>query len=142
MKMWKIPLMTLLLLMGVLAGCASEESDETENNASTSTTNSSQTEEVAEDHVRITISVDNGAEFITEEEIPIEEGDILLDVMEEHFYVEHEGGFITSIERVEASEEEQTAWMYFVNDEMPTVGAAEYELSSGDKIVFDLQSWE
>ncbi|WP_337020155.1 DUF4430 domain-containing protein [Oceanobacillus massiliensis] len=66
----------------------------------------------------------------------------MLDVMEDNFFIERDGAYITSIERVSASEEDKTAWMYFVNDEMATVGADEYELSPGDKVVFDLQSWE
>ncbi|RKQ37695.1 DUF4430 domain-containing protein [Oceanobacillus halophilus] len=131
----------LFLIIGGLAACSSN-SDQTQNNASTSTTNSSQTEEVAENHVRITVSINDGEEFVTEDEVPIEDGDNLLDKMEEHFFIEQESGFITSIERVQASEEEKTAWIYSVNGETPNVGAADYELESGDKVVFDLQPWE
>ncbi|WP_249871897.1 DUF4430 domain-containing protein [Oceanobacillus saliphilus] len=132
----------IIMSVGLLIGCASGE--ETNQNTSVSTNNTSHSEEVAEDAVRITITIDEGAEFVNEQEIPISEGDILMDVMEENFFIETEfdGTFITSIERVAASDEDQTAWMFFVNDEMPTVGASEYELSPGDKVVFDLQSWE
>ncbi|WP_085991998.1 DUF4430 domain-containing protein [Oceanobacillus senegalensis] len=143
MKKWNglIIVSIMIISIGLLAGCSFGEETE-DNGASTSTTDSTHSTEVPENHVRITVSINHGNEFITEEEIPIEDGDILLDVMEENFYVEQKGGFITSIERVKASDEEKTAWMYYVNGEMPTVGASEYELSSGDKIVFDLQSWE
>ncbi|MBR3120747.1 DUF4430 domain-containing protein [Oceanobacillus profundus] len=128
--------------VGLLFGCSSDEN--TNQNTSVSTNNSSQSEEVAEDSVRITISINEGEEYVTEEVIQIEEGDILMDVMEENFYIEtaHDGQYITSIERVAASDEEKTAWMFFVNDEMATVGASDYELSPGDVVVFDLQPWE
>ncbi|MGJ9456852.1 DUF4430 domain-containing protein [Oceanobacillus sp. CF4.6] len=142
MKKWILQLAVILMTVGLLIGCSSENN--TEQNTSVSTNETSDSEEVAEDSVRITISINEGEEFVTEQEIAIEEGDILMDVMEKNFYIEtdFDGAFITSIERVEASDEEQTAWMFFVNDEMPTVGANEYELSPGDIVVFDLQSWE
>ncbi|MFC4022906.1 DUF4430 domain-containing protein [Oceanobacillus longus] len=142
MKKWILQVAVILMTVGLLIGCSSE--DNTEQNTSVSTNETSDSEEVAEDSVRVTISINEGEEFVNEQEIPIEEGDILMDVMEENFYIEtdFDGAFITSIERVEASDEEQTAWMFFVNDEMPTVGANEYELSPGDIVVFDLQSWE
>ncbi|RKQ16144.1 DUF4430 domain-containing protein [Oceanobacillus bengalensis] len=132
------------MFVSLLAACAQDEDTQTHSNVTTSTTDTTQSEEVAEGHVRITVSINEGEEFLTEKEIAIEDGDILIDVMEENFYIEtaFDGEFITSIERVAASDEEQTSWMFFVNDEMPTVGAAEYELSSGDKVLFDLQPWE
>ena len=142
MKKWIFQFAVIVMSVGLLFGCSSDEN--TNQNTSVSTNNSSQSEEVAEDSVRITISINEGEEYVTEEVIQIEEGDILMDVMEENFYIEtaHDGQYITSIERVAASDEEKTAWMFFVNDEMATVGASEYELSPGDVVVFDLQPWE
>ncbi|WP_010650728.1 DUF4430 domain-containing protein [Oceanobacillus massiliensis] len=141
MKKWMMQVAVIILGIGLLIGCSPEESTEG-SNTSVSTNNTSQTEEVPEDSVRITISINEGQESVNEQEIQIEEGEILLDVMEDNFFIERDGAYITSIERVSASEEDKTAWMYFVNDEMATVGADEYELSPGDKVVFDLQSWE
>ncbi|MCM3396593.1 DUF4430 domain-containing protein [Oceanobacillus profundus] len=142
MKKWIFQFAVIVMSVGLLFGCSSDEN--TNQNTSVSTNNSSQSEEVAEDSVRITISINEGEEYVTEEVIQIEEGDILMDVMEENFYIEtaHDGQYITSIERVAASDEEKTAWMFFVNDEMATVGASDYELSPGDVVVFDLQPWE
>ncbi|WP_087971566.1 DUF4430 domain-containing protein [Oceanobacillus rekensis] len=143
MKKWILQLV-VIMAVGLLFGCSSDGDTEQNTNTRVSTNDTSDTGEVSEESVRITISINEGVESVNEQEIPIEEGDILMDVMEENFYIETEfdGTFITSIERVEASEEDQTAWMFFVNDEMPTVGANEYELSPGDVVVFDLQSWE
>lgn len=140
-KKWLKKFLFIFFITGLLVAC-SNESENT--NTTVSTNDTSDTEEVAEDSVRITISINEGEQYVSEEEIPIEEGDILMDVLEENFYIETDqsGQFITSIERVAASDEDKTAWMYFVNDEMATVGAAEYELSPGDIVVFDLQSWE
>ncbi|RDW19099.1 hypothetical protein CWR48_08600 [Oceanobacillus arenosus] len=142
MKKCMFPILILFMVAGLLIGCSAEENENT--NTTVSTNNTSQSEEVAENSVRITISINEGEEFVDEKEIEIKEGDILMDVMEENFFIETEfdGTFITSIERVAASDDEKTAWMFFVNDEMASVGAAEYELVPGDKVVFDLQSWE
>lgn len=102
------------------------------------------TEEKEELFTDITISVDEGKEIVSEKKIVIEQGDILMDVLKDNFSIETspDGSFITSIEGIEANDKEKKAWMYFVNDEMATVGAKEYKLNSDDKVVFDLQSWE
>lgn len=144
MKKWMLQFGAIIMAAVLLVGCSSNDETEQNTNTRVSTNDTSNTEEVAEDSVRITISINEGEEFVTEQEISIEEGDILMDVMQENFYIEtdFDGAFITSIERVKASDEEQTAWMFFVNEEMPTVGANEYELTPGDEVVFDLQSWE
>lgn len=144
MKKWMLQFGAIIMAAVLLVGCSSNDETEQNTNTRVSTNDTSNTEEVAEDSVRITISINEGEEFVTEQEISIEEGDILMDVMEENFYIEtdFDGAFITSIERVKASDEEQTAWMFFVNEEMPTVGANEYELTPGDEVVFDLQSWK
>ncbi|MFS0751545.1 DUF4430 domain-containing protein [Oceanobacillus sp. 1P07AA] len=141
LKKWFSYVGVLLLSIGLLLGCSNSTSEENNSNTRVSTNETSQ--ELADDEVRITISIDHGSEHVNEKTISIEEGDILLEVLEENFFIEaDDSGFITSIERVESSDEEQTAWMYTVNGEMATVGAGDYELSPGDEVVFDLQSWE
>ena len=141
LKKWISYVGVLFLSIGLLLGCSTDSSEQNNSNTRVSTNESSQ--ELAEDEVRITISIDHGTEHVNEKSISIEEGDILLNVLEENFFIESDDSdFITSIERVEASDEEKTAWMYTVNGEMATVGAGDYELSPGDEVVFDLQSWE
>jgi len=142
MNNWVLRMVTILAAAALLVGCSANGNNETNSNSSVSTNNTGGTEEVAEDAVRITISLNEGTQFINETEVPYEEGAILMDVLEENFFVEQENGDITSIERMEASEEDNTAWMLYVNDELSSVGAAEYEVQPGDKIVFDLQSNE
>lgn len=146
MSKWLIRLFSALVIFGLLTACASEDANEEEtastNESSEEAESGQESEEVSEDSVRITISKDEEAEFIHEKEIKIEEGDILMDVLKENFYVEEEDNFITSIERVAPKEDEKKAWIFFVNDEIAPVGAHEFELTPGDKIQFDLQSWE
>lgn len=139
LKKWSLYLGVFALIIGLLLGCASDTEEGSNTRVSTNDSG-----ELAEDEVRITISINEGEEYVGEEAVSIEEGDILLEVLQDNFYVETDQGgqFITSIERVEANDEDQTAWMYTVNGEMAQVGAGDYELSPGDKVVFDLQSWE
>lgn len=144
MKQWLFRFGSFLVAIALLVGCGNDDSGTTAPSSNQPSENQVTQEEQAAETVLITISKDDGAEYLHEKEIPIEEGDTLMDVMEENFYVETEqnGEFITSIERLSAKEGEKKGWIYTVNGEMPNVGAAEYELKPGDKVVFDFQAWE
>lgn len=144
MKQWLFRFGSFLIAIALLVGCGNDDSGTTAPSSNQPSENQVTQEEQAAETVLITISKDDGAEYLHEKEIPIEEGDTLMDVMEENFYVETEqnGEFITSIERLSAKEGEKKGWIYTVNGEMPNVGAAEYELKPGDKVVFDFQAWE
>ncbi|MFD1413891.1 DUF4430 domain-containing protein [Oceanobacillus jeddahense] len=145
MNKWLKFFSIVLLSFVFLAACGNgEDAEENENsNTSVSTNESSgEDQELAEDEVRLTITIDEGNQYVSEEIVQIEEGDILLDVMKDAFYVEEDSGFITSIERVSDDEDEGKYWMYFVDGESAAVGAGEYELNGGEEITFDLQSTE
>ncbi|MGM8211648.1 DUF4430 domain-containing protein [Virgibacillus sp. W0430] len=141
MKHWFVRIIVLILTVGMLGACALDGSTNN-TDPSTGDSNTTQTESVEEEIIEVTLSKDKGDQVLEEKEIPIEEGAILMDVMKDNFSVEEKGGFITSIQGIGPDEGEEKAWMYFVNDEMAMVGAAEYELSAGDKVTFDLQAWE
>lgn len=136
----------LALFTGLLfaVGCSNDSAETEENTEDANLTVEEETDVVdeVEQSIVVTVSIDHGAEKITEKEITIEENDILMDVMKEHFEIDEEGGFINAIDGVGPEEGEEKSWMFFVNDEMAMVGAAEYELSVGDHVVFDLQPWE
>lgn len=146
MKKWLTGLFVLLFLTVTLAGCSDAQENNNDSAAPPAETEEQTTGETEttenEEVVVITISENEGEEVIAQEDVAIEEGDLLLDVMEEHFEVEHDDGFIMSINGIAPKAGEERSWMYFVNDEMPMVGAAEYELKPGDEVVFDLQAWE
>lgn len=132
-------LFTLVLAAGLLLGCSNDTTEETDN---TSTENQTQSEETQEQAVHITISEDNGEEVLSEKDIEIEEGAILMDVLKDNYEIEEDGGFITGIDGVTAEDGEEKYWMYEVNGEMAEVGANEYELEAGDDVVFDLHAVE
>lgn len=143
MKKWLQLLSPLMVVVLILVGCSDDAGDtnqaESANNQTETENNNAQSEENEEEHVSITISEDNGEEVHAEEEVDVEEGAILMDVLKENFDIEEDDGFITEIEGIESDEQEGKYWMYDVNDEMAQVGADEFELSPGDDVVFDLQ---
>lgn len=132
MSKWYSVLVAMVLAAGILAGCGTQESEET----------TASQEEVQEVTVQVQVSKDNGEEMISEDEITVDEGTTLMEVMEENYEVDQTEGFINSIEGIEGNEEEKLAWMYTINDEEVSVGASEYEVKEGDDIVFDYHSWE
>jgi|SRR5690625_1874875 len=144
-------IVSILFTFAILAGCGDQNNgngnNNENNNANNDVNNTSEVENNETEQneneavIVVTLSKDDGEETISEEEIAIDEGDILLDVMTEHYDVEQEDGLITSINGIEADESNEEAWIYFVDDEMATVGAAEYELSADEKVRFDFQKW-
>src|SRR5690625_1392714 len=146
MRKWMLKLGSILVVISLLFGCASEDNNNndqvtTNNNQEEASENNSETSQ-NEDLVSITISMDNGEEVIEEKEVPIEDGAILMDVLKEHFNIEEDSGFIQSIEGESQDEDEGKYWLYTVNGEDAMVGANEYELTHGDEVVFDLHSVE
>ncbi|UFT97663.1 DUF4430 domain-containing protein [Radiobacillus kanasensis] len=135
---WK-SLLALLFAALVLVGCGQDSTDNAENNQEDKE-NTEQMEK--QEVVTVVISKDNGAEVVTEKEIPIEEGTTVLGVMKENFEIEESDGFITSIEGVSQDDKNGKYWMYTVNEEMAKVGAAEYKLEPGDQVTFDLHAME
>jgi len=129
----------ILIAIGLLAGCSNNNSD-TNSNVNLLTNETGESEEVAEDAVRLTISLYHGQQFVNETEREHQSDKSLLQMMKENFYVEEEDGIIYSIERVEADEDEE--WRFYVNDEKSDLKPGDYEVQPGDKIQFDLQSIE
>lgn len=124
--------MMMLATITLLVGC-STASDDVEQG---------QEADFTEGNITIIVSEEEADEVYSEEEVTIEEDAILMDVMKENYEIEEDDGFITAIDGISPEEDEQKAWIYSVNDEEALVGAAEYELSIDDEVVFDLQSWE
>lgn len=150
MNKWLLRITPFLLVVGLLIGCGSDGDNNDSNNTNQATnqaeTNTSESNSPGEDigdkdKVTITLSIDDESEYIDELEAPIEEGDILMDVLKETFAVEEEDGFITSIQGVEPDEDEEKAWMIYINGDMAEKGANDTELSPGDEISIDLQEY-
>lgn len=150
----------LMLSMGlVLAGCGTDTAQEqepaqTEEAETTNVEEVPESEEAAEDateesetsseEVTVDFDILIDGETVTDlsEEVTVPEGTYLLDAMHDTYDVQEEGGFISAIEGYEQDEDTGRYWLYYINDEMPSVGAAEYELEEGDYIEWRLEDSE
>lgn len=145
-KKWLRYLSPLFMVFLLLLGCSNDAGNDNQgqsaNNQTETAENNAQSGDNEEENVSITISEDDGEEVHDEKEVDVEEGAILLDVLNENFDIEEDEGFITVIDGVEDDQGEGKFWMYDVNGEMADVGAGEFELSPGDDVVFDLQEVE
>lgn len=80
---------------------------------------------------------EDGKDFANQK-VTFETGENLLEVLQKTFKVEEEKGFITEIEGRKQNQEKQKYWLFTIDGESATKGAAEIELKSGQKIVFHL----
>lgn len=71
-------------------------------------------------------------------ELKSEEGQNLLEVMEENYDIVAKDGFISAIDKYEQNEKEGKYWLYTINGKEATVGAADYVLEDEDVIVWNL----
>ncbi|KAB8138370.1 DUF4430 domain-containing protein [Gracilibacillus oryzae] len=126
MKRFIITLITILML----AGCSGQD-------VAPDSTDTS-----GEGTVSITISINHQEEILANKELNIKETNNLMELLEANFEVEANDGLITSIEGYEQNIEKEIYWLYEVNGEQATVGASDYELSPGDKVVFDLGAFK
>lgn len=125
MKKW---LLSLFLVVGLLVGCSNDATDSSEDI----------TDPI---DVTVIISLDNDNERLVDENITVNDGAILIDVLTERYDVEKTSdGFIEGLEG--HSQDAPRYWFFDVNGEPSPVGAADVELSDGDEIHFDLHEWE
>jgi len=133
-------LILALLLAMTLAACGAENNETKP--VKDSKTEQTQTPKKQEAKVEIKI-LKGDDDLVKEKSIAIEKDDILMDVLKENFEIKEEKGFITSIEGIqpEKGEENKIGWMYYVNDEMAQVGAADYKLQPGDQVSFKYEKF-
>lgn len=118
--------------------------EESEEAAEEETDDATEEAETTADEVTVDfdILIDGEAVADLSEEITVPEGTYLLDAMEDTYELEEDGGFISAIEGYEQDEDAGRYWLYYINDEMPSVGAADYELEEGDQIEWRLEDSE
>lgn len=133
-------LSTLLLSGVLLVGCGNEATD------TTTEAETADTEDVAvaEDEKVITMSIYVEGELVegSDKELEIEANQNVMEIMEEHYDIETADGFMTSIEGYEQDDDAGQYWLYYVNDEMPSVGADDYVPEADDEITWELETLE
>lgn len=130
----------LLMMTGlIITGCSTDTTDAP---AETGAEDTENVEDAVEITATIDILIDGEAVADLSKEVTVPEGTYLLDVMHEEYDVVDDGGFLSSIGGYEQDVAAERYWMYYTNDEMPSVGAAEYELEAGDQIEWRLEDSE
>ncbi len=155
-------ILSLLIALMFLGGCATDTAVEDATGTTDTTVQETtqeetpDTEESAEpgasesgtDSAAETIEVSTTFEINgeTEDELTgtyeVEAGTTLLDFMKDEFEVEESDGFIESINGYSQDPEANVYWLYEINSEMVSVGAAEYVLEAGDNISWTLNPLE
>ncbi len=127
-----------LLLSGLVLGMFLASGCTTPANEVTLTTTATQ-ESVAPVEQTATIILQEDGKEITKEVVSFEPGAVVFDVMDEHFEIVHQDGFITSIDGMTQDEAANKYWLYDINGEMALKGAKELALQAGDEILFKLE---
>ena len=96
--------------------------------------------------VELTVTRDYGTVPVLQRELgDVTESDTVMRVLEGSAEIDtrYGGGFVHSIERVEAEErlDRSFDWFFYVNGVEATVGAADYTLRGGEAIWWDYRDW-
>lgn len=118
---------------------------ETQNDFGANIENQENTEELQNNEHLATISVTVNGEDVegSPVEVELKEEIDLMTYMVQNFDVSGaDEGFITSINEVKQDDSEGLYWLYYINEEMPSVGAGDYVVEDGDLIEWKLESFE
>lgn len=131
----------LVVLLVALTGCGSKATETTkESNTKQSSSEVVASSEKQEQGVKVTLQED-GKE-ISSKDIEIKDGALLGDVMADNFEIAEENSMISSIDGKKQDTKAQKFWIYTVNGKEAEVGANEYKLKVGDKVVWNLSKFE
>ena len=133
--------MWLFVISLLLGACSTEQTTENERvDTSVATEEVDSSTEVEEETITVNVEIIVDEEVVSEhsKELEVEAGIVLLDIMKEHYDIEEEDTFIQAIEGFEQSEEDNTWWVYEINEEEAFEGAADYEVQDGDQITWAL----
>lgn len=136
MKLLKMGLIALTTLS--LAACGDIATQE----AASSEKSSSAVESQQKETFAVVVSLEQDGKEVegATKEVKVEEETTVLELLKEQYEVVEKDGFIVSVEGMEQDEEAGKYWMYEVNEEEPTVGAAEYIVNDGDQVKWFLNA--
>ncbi|GAA0296896.1 hypothetical protein GGQ92_000450 [Gracilibacillus halotolerans] len=125
MKFRTIAFLLLILTSVFVVGCSSDTT--------------------TEDDIEVTITLYDEVNdtTIASDDLVVQEGQVLQDILEANYDVEvQQGGFITSIEGHSQNESDSIFWVFEVNEEVVNEGASSYEVQDEDYIEFKLMQFE
>lgn len=90
----------------------------------------------------VTIVITTAEEELANETVGASSDETLMDIMENHFDLDvNEEGFVEALEGVAEDPDEGLYWVFEVNDEMVTVGAAEFVPEDQDTVTWELMAF-
>ena len=90
--------------------------------------------------VRAALIIENGG--ITRYEADLPSGSSVFDLMTAcNIPFEEQGGFVTSINGISQDTDAGKYWIYYINGEYASVGAADYIVMDGDEITWKLEGF-
>jgi len=93
----------------------------------------------------LTVTRDYGEQVLLHQDDSIDESDTVLRVLDRNAEIttRYGGGFVQSVDGLagESSGGRRTDWFFYVNGIESPVGAAQYDLSGGDRIWWDYRDW-
>jgi Domain of unknown function (DUF4430) len=95
--------------------------------------------------VELTITRYYGTELVVREDEPVSESDSVMRVLDRAAEVEtrYGGGFVQSIDGLAGGQSagRRSDWFFYVNGIESPVGAAEFEVTDGDRVWWDYRDW-
>jgi hypothetical protein len=95
--------------------------------------------------VDLTLSRDYGTELMVQKQDSIHESDTVFRVLDRNADVStrYGGGFVQSIDGLAGAQSggRRSDWFFYVNGIESPVGAAQYDLSAGDRVWWDYRDW-
>jgi Domain of unknown function (DUF4430) len=151
-KDWLLLFGTLIIIAGCLIGIYEYRAWQTTQTAPPATKVESVQETGTEQSIAtIRISKDFGHETVHFAQVPVKEGDTVMDILKNSgttITTSYNGGFVESIAGIASqfrsgdATSKKVDWFYYVNGQMAEVGAAEYPVFPGDQILWDYHTWE
>ncbi len=99
--------------------------------------------------IEVIVSRDFGKEELSSKRIDVAEGQTVLDILEENFEIEtaYGGSFVNGIDGLKSGftnqkKREKIDWFYYVNGILTQVGAGDYEIRTGDVVIWDYHYWD
>ncbi|AGY82144.1 DUF4430 domain-containing protein [Carnobacterium inhibens] len=116
-----------------LAACGNTTVQDSDSSAAKSST---LVEQQAKETLSVVMSLEQDGKEVegATQELEVEEGTTVLEALKGQYEVIEEDGLILSIDGMEQDEDAGNYWLYEVNGEQPTVGAAECEIKDGDQV--------
>lgn len=124
----------LVSALFIFAGCQNDVENNSESQVASVETHVQQ-----EESFTVRILVDG--ESVSEAALTYQEGQSLLEAMQDVFDITEDDGFIQAIDGYEQNPDENRWWTFTVNGEFAEVGAAELVPESGDVIEFTLSEF-